>query len=304
MNDSSTKRSKPVSTYVKLAVFTSLCIPLLLLVWNNQKKIEEVNKDLEFNRALTQRSTEELAKLNKAESELKNIRQEGKAQGARLKQIASWCMDPEDFWKNESNLCVAVNAQKHHMNDMIRLLLPQGNHTLRFKMQRIPRDEKGKPTGGETKTKELEYSLSGPAAYEIILAMPREEKKGYRDPRELLFRIRSSDPDFVAVEQPLLEYKIPPPSGSSTSFGLNAVFYPNEYGRLPKDAPKGVEVNRMTWHIAPKDRDHFGLKFEMRLVSDGPPLVPYNEAFFLRHRDKPPGLNYLGDGSYELLPAE
>ncbi len=282
----------------RLVCLCLVVLPLLVVYAMKQSQLSDLDRKYEgIESKLTALKTE-IQDVRQTKTHLKDADDEAKLHGERLRQIVAYCDDPSDFWRNESVMGVSTVEHRRHMSDIIRLLLPKGDHTLHIRMEK--QDLESESPAPAT---EFDFPVSGPAAYQIALEMPREKGAAYRDPRALTLRITSSDSRFAPLEKMLLDEPAPPPSGSSSGFFVNKIptFYPNQYDPNQK-GENGTLLNRMSWSFMPKDKPRFKLIFEFRLKSDGTKVVPANDWWRVRNASNVKGLKYMGRGRYEVIP--
>jgi hypothetical protein len=282
----------------RLVCLCLVVVPLLVVYAMKQSQLSELDSKHEgIESKLTALKTK-MQDVRQTKTHLKDAGDEAKLHGERLRQIVAYCDDPNDFWRNESVMCVSTIEHRRHMSDIIRLLLPKGDHLLQFRMEKQNLESDSQAT-----VTELDFPIPGPAAYQIALEMPREKGAAYRDPRALTLRITSSNSRFAPLEKMLLDEAVPPPSGSSSGFFVNKIptFYPNQYDPNQK-GEYGTLLNRMSWSFIPQDKLRFKLIFEFRLKSDGTKVVPANDWWRVRNASNLKGLKYMGRGRYEVLP--
>jgi len=248
----------------------------------------------------------EVSVLNAKRDQLQQANETADLHGKDLQMILSYCNDLKDLWHNDSPMGIWNVEGRGLMNSNIRILLPEGDHTLYFRMENWELDSKTakRVPDKPAETADLEFTLKGSAAYEIALQLPREENAGYRDPRELSLQITSSNPEFTPIKKVLLSERVPPPPGSSTGFFQDSVpvFFPNQFQLNPRDDEPGVLLNRMKWSFSTKEKKRFELAFEFRLKSDGPEIVKAEDYTRYFYRKDKKELKYLDRGRYEVLP--
>ncbi|MEM7560422.1 MAG: hypothetical protein AAF394_14975 [Planctomycetota bacterium] len=248
----------------------------------------------------------DVSALDAKRDQLQQANETAEFHGEDLQMILSYCNDLNDLWHNDSPMAIWKVEGRGLMNSNIRLLPPEGDHTLYFRMENWELDsETAKRVPDKpAETTDLEFTLKGSAAYEIALQLPREENAGYRDPRELSLQITSSNPEFTPIKKVLLPERVPPPPGSSTGFFQDSVpvFFPNQIQLNPRDDEPGVLLNRMKWSFATKEKKRFELAFEFRLKSDGPEIVKAEDYTRYFYRKDKKELKYLDRGRYEVLP--
>ena len=289
--------SKPLAR-LRVACFLLASISLLAVFSFQRVRSRRLDQEHEHVQTRLVVLNDELAGLQKTIRRLEESSDQTRLHGIRIKEIIKHCREPNELWHNDSVMGAWAIDYGGHMNDVVRLLLPEGNHTLHFQMQRQRLDSE--ETAEMTK---LEFPVAGPAAYEIALDLPRAGKAKYRDPRELSLRISSSDAQFTPVKKRLLSDRVPPPSSSSSGFlgpHTRPFFFPNQRDPNQNQEP-GVLLNRMTWTISPKGAERFRLRFELRLTSDGPEVVSANEWSSFQYGSDQPVVNYLGRGRYEIV---
>ena len=291
---SSDLRSKR-STIGRLAIILVVSLPLLGIIFVCQSRNSTLTDEFNALRRDTDAVVEQLAETNEQTRKLDKSAEVYKFQAQRISSILKSCRQVEDLWDNRSLMCASqTTGSGVAMNDSLRLLLPSGNHELVVRMKKTDRKSKE-----ELLDKELRYPLPA-GSYFIELDMPKEKDASYRDPRELILRITSSTPSFRTITEKLLDSRIPPPSGASSSSrnSTEVAFFPNQVGRNRGIADKGVLVNQMTWFISPQEQPSFELNFEMRLESDSPKVVNSLDKNSFASKMQ---LNYLGNGRYEIL---
>ena len=283
---------------IRLVCLCLVVVPLLVVYAMKQSQLSELDRNYEAIESKLTALKTEIQDIQQTIIRLKVADDEAKLHGDRLKQIVAYCDEPSDFWRNESVMCLWTVEQRGQMNDIIRLLLPKGDNTLHFRMEKQNLESESPASATE-----FDFPVSGPAAYQIALEMPREKGAAYRDPRALTLRITSSDSRFAPVERMLLDEPAPPPSGSSSAFFVDRIptFYPNQYDPNQKGG-NGTLLNRMSWSFMPKDKPRFNLIFEFRLKSNGTQVVPANDWWRVRNASNVKGLKYIGKGRYEVIP--
>jgi hypothetical protein len=295
-NGGARRRNRFLKT--RLVCLCLVIVPLLVVYAMKQSQLSELDREYEgIESTLTALKTE-IQELQQTIIRLKDADDEANLHGERLRQIVTYCDDPSDFWRNESVMCVSTVEQRRQMHDSIRLLLPKGDHTLHFRMEKQNLESESPASATR-----FDFPVSGPAAYQIALEMPQEKGAAYRDPRALTLRITSSDARFAPVEKMLLNEPAPPPSGSSSGFFVSRIptFYPNQYDPS-EQGEHGKLLNRMSWSFMPKDKPRFKLVFEFRLKSNGTKVVPASDWWRARNAPNVKGTKYIGKGRYEVIP--
>ena len=290
----SSPRQPKRSTMGRLAVILVVSLPLIGIIFVCQSRNSALTDEFNALRRETDAVVEQLAETNEQRRKLDQSAEVYRFQKNRISSVLKSCRQIEDFWENDSLMCVATNTESPVAAHSLRLLLPSGKHELVFRMKKIERKCKK-----ELLNKELRYPLTA-GSYFIELDMPKEKDASYRDPRELFLRITSSNADFSLITEKLLDHRIPRRSGGSGSLSPTVTFFPNQFRRSNNTADKGVLVNRMKWRFGTGKQPAFDLNFEMRLESDSPKVVSSldkNSSFTTKHQ-----LKYLGDGRYEILP--
>ena len=288
----STKRRRAEILRVSIALVLGL-IAFVFVVASRLKlnRLDATWIEIESRR---KQALSQLASVERQKQEVLAAVSNAALQEKQIKQILSYCREPSDLMMNESIMCVSDVGNKREMNDMLKLSLPKGDHVIEFQMKKL--DLK---TSEQLDLKQFKIPLTGPAGYFILIDLPQQPGASYRDPRELSLRITSSDPEFETIKKRLLEEPTPPPSSGGTDYFGNdsPAFFPNQYNRLDKEAG-GVLLNRMNWSFHPKTSDRFILKFEIRLLSDGPTVIKATDYTAI-YTKKP---TYIGLGRYELDP--
>ncbi|MCC9601939.1 hypothetical protein LOC67_15365 [Stieleria sp. JC731] len=299
LNESQPKAEKSWSSYLRFAVFVILCFGLLLAYaakWSQMKKLDQ---QLETLQAKIDALALERSELAEQEAAVDQARSDADLHNRHLKTIARYCAEPSDFWQTDSDLGICIVQQSQQMNGVVRLLVPEGEHQFSFLMER----HLDKAESPDLTVKE-EFTLLGPAAYEITLDLPRDEDGKHGDSRVLSLLISSSDPQFTPVRKVLLPDPIPVPTSSSSSHfeGPSPAFFPNQLTLNPIDEKPGFVLNKITWSSSPKAQPRFDLKFEMRLKSEGPRVIPAPDRWSYVYWPDKKEIKYIGKGRFEVLP--
>ena len=293
-NIASSRWALKPSTIGRLLVILIVGIPSIGFIFAFQSQNRALSERLNAQRLKMEVVDDWLADSIEQRQKLDQSAEIYKLQKQRVLSILRSCRQAKDLWENDSLLCMSATTNNGSTNRTSRLLLPSGNHELVVRIEKI--DAKSKEKLME---KELRYPLAA-GGYFVELDMPKEKDAKYRDPRELFLRITSSNPSYRSIDEKLLDHRFPPPSGSTGSHSsMQTIFFPNQVDSVGKVTEEGVLFNSTTWFIVSKNQPTFDLKFEMRLVSDSPPVL---NSLKMRHSWAAKcELKYLGDGRYEIL---
>ena len=218
-----------------------------------------------------------------------------KVQREQLAQIYRSYREIGDFAANPSVFIVVNTNSQQEMNDTLHFSVPEGEYVFWFQMTKA--DDASTET---VEAKKFEFPLKGPGGFRVRLLRPIEKGGKSSDPRRLELHIESNRDDFQPVSEDLLAAS--QVDGASSSFrGIRTppVAFPNQTSIYARREGEGVQLNAMQWSIK-QEKKRYKLKFEMRLLTEGPKVIPATE--FSRHYKG--NFTYAGNGKYIVEQEE
>ena len=285
------------SPWLLYLVLASIGIIATGMIWKSAGEASELQTELATLRATDERLSLQLEDLSAQEAKLDAALDQSKLWRVQLRDIYNEYRDLEDFAPNPSKLIISSDTR---MIGIKRFSIPKGKHTLMVDITKL--DRKSKEVIDQI---QKSYDLVGDAAYFLKLD---HGKAHYKIPDQLRLSVTSDADGFTNISEKLFEPMVVKRS-SRMSSRSQTVSFPNElhepidFDHLEKHLGKGVLLLELEWTIKPIDEEPFNLKFDIRIVSDGPDVVDSSLAnSFDPQKDYQ--VEYLQDGVFEVLKIE
>ena len=252
------------SPWLLYLVLASIGIIATGMIWKSAGEASELQTELATLRATDERLSLQLEDLSAQEAKLDAALDQSKLWRVQLRDIYNEYRDLEDFAPNPSELIITSDTR---MIGIKRFSIPKGKHTLKVDITKL--DRKSKEVIDQI---QKSYDLIGDAAYFLKLD---HGKARFKIPDQLRLSVTSDADGFTNISEKLFEPMIVNRS-SRMSSRSHTVSFPNElhepidFDHLEKYLGKGVLLFELEWTIKPIDKEPFNLKFDIRIVSDGP----------------------------------
>jgi hypothetical protein len=275
----------------KLIVLASACALPAVLIFFLRMELTKLDRQLRQSQLDLQEVTVEL--------ELRELKERDLEQ--QLESVNSGLKDLYKHWRTVEEIpeflteLVVFYTQGHGVNSQTFMTVPRGRHQLNMELKFTPEPVPGGIVLASSEVVVRSYDLVGPASYCFSLQHSATQTQ---TAQPLTLELTSNSADFETIRENAID-QIESPGAISWGGNNTNVLFPNQldfqFGSNSM-LPSGITVRQETWNTQ-RDDQRVQVNFSLRLVSEGPPVVPAHKFYPVNYDE-----NYLGKGKYEYLP--
>ena len=270
-------------------VFSLFAIPLLGVILKTHLDAARLERNLAVVNSESGEARLEMLSAEERKVAFLEKQKTAKIHRLQLAQIYRSCRTIDDVAANPSALIVFHAASQPETNDTLLFSVPEGEHVFLFQLTKI--DD---ATSETVEVKKREFPIKGPGGFRVALRRTVEKEAKASESRRLILQIESNRDSFQTVSEDLLEASNIYVSSSGSGSGITLpVAFPNQVNFYPETDGEGVLLNSMNWSVK-EGKKRYKLKFDMRLLTDGPKVIPATQ--FSRYAKGK--FTYAGNGKY------